>query len=97
MSETETAACVFCKIARKEIPVQPAYEDAEFIAFVRQHHISYPVLRDVSGNFLRSWGVDGVPETFVMNRRGRIVALRRFQLAGTWLQRTVAPLLSARS
>jgi hypothetical protein len=44
----------------------------------------------VSGSFLRSWGVDGVPETFVINRQGKVVALRRFQLAGNWLQQTVA-------
>jgi cytochrome c biogenesis protein CcmG, thiol:disulfide interchange protein DsbE len=65
--------------------------DAE--AFVRQEHISYPVLRDVNGKLVRSWGVNGVPETFIVNRQGRIVAVRRFQLAGTWLERTVAPLL----
>jgi cytochrome c biogenesis protein CcmG/thiol:disulfide interchange protein DsbE len=67
-------------------------KDAE--AFARQEHISYPVLRDINGNLVRAWGVDGVPETFVINRQGRIVALRRYQLAGAWLQRTVAPLLA---
>src|SRR5258708_8370330 len=36
--------------------------------FVRQEHISYPVLRDVSGNFVRSFGTTGVPVTFVINR-----------------------------
>ena len=66
-------------------------------AFVRQEHISYPVVRDVSGSFLRAWGVDGVPETFVIDRRGRVAALRRYQLAGSWLQRAVAPILTERS
>lgn len=61
--------------------------------FVRQEHISWPVLRDVSGSLARSWGVNGVPETFVLNRTGRVVALRRYQLAGPWLEETVAPLL----
>lgn len=63
-------------------------------AFVRQEHITYPVLRDVNGNLVRAWGVNGVPETFVLNRQGRVVALRRYQLAGTWLDQTVARLLS---
>lgn len=62
-------------------------------AFVRQEHITYPVLRDLNTNLARAWGVDAVPETFVLNREGRVVALRRYQLAGTWLQQTVAPLL----
>jgi cytochrome c biogenesis protein CcmG, thiol:disulfide interchange protein DsbE len=62
-------------------------------AFARQEHITYPVVRDVSGNFVRSWGVNGVPETFVIDRRGRVAALRRYQLAGNWLAQAVAPIL----
>ena len=62
--------------------------------FVQQHGISYPVIRDVSGNFVKSFGTDGVPETFVINRQGRIVALRRYQLAGNWLQQTVSRILT---
>ncbi|HEY2160909.1 MAG TPA: TlpA disulfide reductase family protein [Solirubrobacteraceae bacterium] len=61
--------------------------------FVHRQHVTYPVVRDVNGSFLRSWGVDGVPETFVINRQGKVVALRRFQLAGNWLQQTVARVL----
>lgn len=66
-------------------------------AFVHQQHITYPVLRDVSGNFVRSFGTTGVPETFVINRQGRIQALRRFQLDNTWLKKTLPPILAERS
>ena len=62
--------------------------------FVRNERIDYPVVRDVNGNFVRSFGTTGVPETFVIDRRGRVVALRRYQLDGPWLQQTVAPFLS---
>jgi cytochrome c biogenesis protein CcmG, thiol:disulfide interchange protein DsbE len=62
--------------------------------FVHQQHISYPVLRDVDGAFVRSFGTTGVPETFVINRQGRIQALRRFQLNRTWLQTTLPPILA---
>lgn len=65
--------------------------------FASQEHITYPVLRDVNGNLVRSWGVNGVPETFVLNRQGRVVALRRYQLAGSWLQQSVARLLGRES
>lgn len=65
--------------------------------FVRQNHLTYPVIRDVSGDLTRSFGVTGVPETFVINRQGRIVALQRQQLAGNWLQQTVAQVLGATS
>jgi cytochrome c biogenesis protein CcmG/thiol:disulfide interchange protein DsbE len=63
-------------------------DDSE--AFVHRYHVTYPVMRDVSGSFVRSFGTTGVPETFIINRQGRIVAIRRYQLAGNWLQRTVA-------
>jgi cytochrome c biogenesis protein CcmG/thiol:disulfide interchange protein DsbE len=72
------------------------YEDTpgDAASFMRQEHITYPVLRDRGGNLSHSWGVNGVPETFVLNRQGRVVAVRRYQLAGTWLSQTVAPLLA---
>ena len=62
--------------------------------FVRQQHISYPVLRDVNGAFVRSFGTQGVPETFVIDRQGRIAAVRRFQLDGNWLPQTVNQVLA---
>jgi cytochrome c biogenesis protein CcmG/thiol:disulfide interchange protein DsbE len=65
--------------------------------FVRQEHITYPVLRDVSGNFVRAFGTTGVPETFVINRQGKIQALRRFQLDSAWLEQTLPPILAERS
>lgn len=61
--------------------------------FVRQNHITYPVVRDVSGNFVRSFGSDGVPETFVIDRRGDVAAIRRFQLDNTWLAQVLPPVL----
>jgi cytochrome c biogenesis protein CcmG/thiol:disulfide interchange protein DsbE len=62
--------------------------------FVHQHGITYPVVRDVSGSFVKAFGTTGVPETFVINRQGRIVALRRYQLVGTWLQQTMTRVLA---
>lgn len=62
--------------------------------FVRQEHITYPVLRDVNGNFVRSFGTTGVPETFVIDRRGRVVAVRRYQLVGNWLSQAVSRALA---
>jgi cytochrome c biogenesis protein CcmG/thiol:disulfide interchange protein DsbE len=62
--------------------------------FVRQQHIDYPVVRDVGGGFARAYGANGIPETFVIDRRGRVAALRRYQLAGSWLQNTLARVLA---
>ncbi len=65
--------------------------------FVRQWHITYPVIRDISGSFVRSFGTTGVPETFVINRQGRIQAVRRYQLDSKWLQSTLPAILAERS
>lgn len=66
--------------------------------FVAREHITYPVLRDVDGNLVRSFGSTGVPETFVIDRRGRVAALRRYQLTDRqWLNQALAPLLAERS
>jgi cytochrome c biogenesis protein CcmG/thiol:disulfide interchange protein DsbE len=62
-------------------------------SFVRQEHITYPVIRDVNGNLVRAFGSTGVPETFVIDRQGRIAALRRYQLDDAWLNRTLPRVL----
>jgi cytochrome c biogenesis protein CcmG/thiol:disulfide interchange protein DsbE len=72
-----------------------AASDSE--AFMRQHHLTYPVVRDVSGNFVRSYGVNGVPETFVINRTGHVQALDRVQLTGQWLNQTLPKILGQSS
>ncbi|MBV9820093.1 MAG: TlpA family protein disulfide reductase [Solirubrobacterales bacterium] len=75
------------------------YEDASTSSeqFARRYHITYPVLRDVSGSFVHAFGTTGVPETFVINRQGRIQALQRFPVTGSWLNRTLPPILAARA
>ena len=75
------------------------YEDLSSASeqFARKYHITYPVLRDVTGNFARSYGVDGVPETFVINRQGKIQALNRLQLTAQWLDQTLPRILDEKS
>ena len=65
--------------------------------FVRDYHVTYPVVRDVDGSFASAYGVKGMPETFVIDRRGRIVALRRGALDARWIAEHVDPLLTRRS
>jgi thiol-disulfide isomerase/thioredoxin len=42
-------------------------------AFVRQHHWTFPVLIDSSGEVGNTYGLTGLPTTFVLDRQGRIV------------------------
>ncbi len=66
-------------------------------SFVRAHHITYPVVRDVSDNYVLGLGTDAVPETFVIDRTGRIAAIRRYQLTGDWLQQTLSRLIGQKA
>ncbi|MEO3777657.1 TlpA disulfide reductase family protein [Micromonospora sp. B11E3] len=52
------------------------------------------VLPDPDGTRAVDWGVRGVPETFLVNRDGRIVDRQRGVVTGQWLEQRVAPLLA---
>lgn len=62
--------------------------------FVDEHAVRYPVLRDVDGAFARAYGVTGVPETFVLDRSGRIVTIERNQLTSGWITAAIDPLVA---
>ena len=70
----------------KDIP-----EDA--LEFVRRFRLSYPNLRDRDGEYAEDFAAVGFPETFVVDRRGRIAAVRRGPVDRRWLARTLPPLL----
>jgi cytochrome c biogenesis protein CcmG/thiol:disulfide interchange protein DsbE len=42
--------------------------------FVSHHRLTFTMLEDGSGNVTGSYGVSQVPETYVLNRQGRVVA-----------------------
>lgn len=75
------------------------YEDAasSSAGFARQYHLTYPILRDVSGSFASAYGVNGVPETFVINRQGRIQALTRVPVTSAWLNQTLPAILAGKT
>jgi len=62
-------------------------------AFVREFGLSYPMLRDADGESQRKFGVAAYPETIVIDRDGRIAALRRGPVDEEFMRREVAPLL----
>jgi cytochrome c biogenesis protein CcmG, thiol:disulfide interchange protein DsbE len=77
--------------ARGATIVGVTYDDAagDTAAFVRKYGVTFPVLRDPSGGFSRDLGVRGVPETFVVDKTGRIVAFRRAPVDRAFLRREV--------
>jgi len=85
------------RLAGRGTVVGVAWNDAtgDTARFVREHAVGYPVLRDVDGRFASAYGVKGMPETFLIDPRGRIVALERNQLTQRWIAAAIEPLLSA--
>jgi len=62
--------------------------------FARKTGMTYPQLRDVTGNFARAYGTKGLPETFIINRQGRVVALNRGGITADFLTKNLDPLLT---
>jgi cytochrome c biogenesis protein CcmG/thiol:disulfide interchange protein DsbE len=73
------------------IDSQDASGDA--MRFLREKKITFPSLRDRDGEYAADLGVAALPETFVIDRQGRIAALRRGPIDQAWLDEHVTPLL----
>jgi len=65
------------------------YKDvsSQAIGYVHAHGLTYANLRDVDGSFASAYGTAALPETFVLDRRLRVVAISRGELAS---ERTLA-------
>jgi cytochrome c biogenesis protein CcmG/thiol:disulfide interchange protein DsbE len=58
-------------------------------AFMRKFKLSYPSLRDDRLDLAPKYGTTALPETFVLDKRGRIVALSRGQVSQDFLKRAI--------
>jgi cytochrome c biogenesis protein CcmG, thiol:disulfide interchange protein DsbE len=63
------------------------YLDAspDSLGFIREHHLTYPNLRDGTGNFAHSYGTDQLPESFMINQQGHILAISRGEVTPEWV------------
>jgi cytochrome c biogenesis protein CcmG, thiol:disulfide interchange protein DsbE len=59
-------------------------------SFVRRYHLAYPNLRDNVGTFAHAYGTNQLPESFLLDRSGHIVALSRGEIGAGFLRRAVA-------
>jgi cytochrome c biogenesis protein CcmG/thiol:disulfide interchange protein DsbE len=66
-------------------------EDA--LPMAREYHLTYPSLRDKQGEFGRDYGLTGYPESFLIDRRGRVAAARRGPLTQKWLDENLPKVL----
>jgi cytochrome c biogenesis protein CcmG/thiol:disulfide interchange protein DsbE len=77
------------------IDTQDASEKA--IAFLKERDATFPSLRDRDRSYGRELGVTGYPETFLIDRSGRIAALRRFPVTQAWLDQHLPELLAEKA
>jgi cytochrome c biogenesis protein CcmG, thiol:disulfide interchange protein DsbE len=61
--------------------------------FASQYGLSYPIVRDNSAGWLKTLGVVGYPETFVIDRKGRVAAVARGPVTDSFFSTSVLPLL----
>ena len=59
-------------------------------AFVRRYGLTYPQLRDTDGAFSHAYGTNQLPESFIIDRRGRVVAVSRGEIGEGFLTRALA-------
>jgi cytochrome c biogenesis protein CcmG, thiol:disulfide interchange protein DsbE len=65
--------------------------------FIREFGLTYPQLKDKSGSAIDDLGVVAYPETFLIDRAGRIAADRRGPVSDAFMREQVLPLLEERS
>lgn len=70
------------------VTYKDAASDSE--SFVGQYHLTYPSLRDESGEFAHTFGTDALPESFILDRAGRVVAISRGEAEEPFLQRALS-------
>jgi cytochrome c biogenesis protein CcmG, thiol:disulfide interchange protein DsbE len=66
-------------------------------AFMRQYGLTYPMLHDGDGHSQQRFGITGYPESFVIDRRGRIAAVQRGTVDDAFMRNSVLPLLKERA
>ncbi|MDQ3723474.1 MAG: TlpA family protein disulfide reductase [Actinomycetota bacterium] len=68
------------------------YDDStpDSLKFVEDYGLGFPSVRDVGTKLARRYDTHNVPETFVIDRRGRIVDLFRGQIDQSFIDRALA-------
>jgi cytochrome c biogenesis protein CcmG/thiol:disulfide interchange protein DsbE len=59
-------------------------------AFEREFKVTYPSLRDVGTDLAQGFGTRALPETFVLDRQGRVVAISRGVVSQSFLDHALA-------
>jgi cytochrome c biogenesis protein CcmG/thiol:disulfide interchange protein DsbE len=78
--------------ARSGTVLGATYEDAadDSKDFEREEKVTYPSVRDVGTDLAKRFGTKNLPETFVLDRQGRVVAVSRGQISQEFLDQALA-------
>jgi cytochrome c biogenesis protein CcmG, thiol:disulfide interchange protein DsbE len=68
-------------------------DDAE--AFIAEYDLTYPQLRDAEGELADPFGMSGLPESFLIDPSGNVALVRRGPVNAEYLDKYVAPLITA--
>ena len=58
--------------------------------FIKRFHLTYPMARDGGGEFAAAYGTDRIPESFLIDPQGRIVAISRGEIEPAFATQAVA-------
>ncbi|HYZ27447.1 MAG TPA: TlpA disulfide reductase family protein [Thermoleophilaceae bacterium] len=61
--------------------------------FIREYKLTYPQLNDRDGTSIKRLGTAAYPESFLIDKHGRITALQRGPVDDGWMRTHVEPLL----
>jgi cytochrome c biogenesis protein CcmG, thiol:disulfide interchange protein DsbE len=67
------------------------------LSFIRKYRLSYPQLHDRDGVTIRKFGVIQYPESFLIDRAGRVAATQRGPVDDAWMRAHVVPVLAEAS
>ena len=67
------------------------------LAFASRYGLTYPLLHTAGSDLSHRWGVTGYPETFLIDRQGRVVDHFPGAVTGSDLTAALAPLLGKAS
>lgn len=61
--------------------------------FIKENKLTYPVVRYTSADATKDFGTKRMPESFLIDREGNVVALQRYQIDDAWLEKHIPPVL----
>jgi cytochrome c biogenesis protein CcmG, thiol:disulfide interchange protein DsbE len=67
----------------------------ESISFEREHHVTYPSGRDVGLKLAHDYNTHALPETFVIDPAGKVVAISRGEVSERFLRNAIQEALAS--